>query len=173
MSWICYFCILCLWYSFWRMWKSAQMNNTLKYYWNDTPELQNLQNSSASYSMTLQPGRVKRIIFSRLLWLFFILQSFSDHFPVCGHRVSSSSHLSSSPRTSALLAYHPAVMNKQCCCWGAQSLAEVVSLASWAPINHSSSHGHAMHAKFAFALVHLINVLLFSAKKRCLSLYCS
>lgn len=80
---------------------------------------------SASYSMTLRPERVKRIILSCLLWFFLIVQSFSDHFPVCGHRVSSSSHLSSSPRTSALLAYHPAVMIKQCCCWGAQSLARL------------------------------------------------
>lgn len=139
MSWICYFCILYLWY-FWSTWKSAQTHNTLKYIWHDTIELQNLH-FSASYSMALQSERIKRIILSRLFWFFFILQSFSDHFPVCGHRVSSSSHLSSAPRdgTSALLAYRPAVLIKQCCCRCAQSLAEVVSLASWVPINHSSS----------------------------------
>lgn len=133
MSWICYLCILYLCYM-------KETHNTLKYIWHDTIELENLD-FSASYSMTLQPERVKRIILSCLLWFIFILQSFSDRFPVCGHRVSSSSHPSCSPRdgASALLAYHPAVMIKQCCCWGAQSLAEVVSLASWASINHSSS----------------------------------
>lgn len=117
--------ILFLYFVFAVFLKYVKEHDTLKYILNDTIALQNLH-FSTSYSMTLQPERVKRIILSCLLWFFFILQSFSDHFPVCGHRVSSSSHLSSSPRTAALFAYHPAVLIKQCCCWGAQSLAEVV-----------------------------------------------